>query len=122
MERTHSSRPGAEFDRLVATAARAGAPASVAEEARRVTAARFAAATRDGSSTGRAEAYFWGVVRRRALRGDAPAIARSLLVTSLAADLADAGHTPDAVAREVARVYGGSWAGACAAPGDGRAA
>lgn len=88
------------LDSLVRSAMSAGAPARVAEEARRVTEARFgpgpAKARRE-----RLESYFWGVVRRRALRGGAPAIARLLVAASLASELAEAGHTPDVIAHAV---------------------
>jgi hypothetical protein len=88
------------LQRLVAHATSAGAPQRVAEEARQVTAARFLA---DGVprqiAIPRLESYFWGVVRRRALAGGAPAIARLIVAASLAAELGEAGHSPESVAR-----------------------
>ena len=120
MERTSSIREGAPLAGLVATAVRAGAPLPVAEEARRATAVRFARGGRRSAT--RTEAYFWGVVRRQALRGGAPAITRALLMTSLAAELTDAGHAPEAVLLEVARVYGTPSGGDAAVSGGGRAA
>jgi hypothetical protein len=95
--RTTTEHP---LDSLVRSAMSAGAPARVAEEARRITEARF------GSGQARArrerlESYFWGVVRRRALSGGAPAIARLLVAASLASELAEAGHTSDAIARAI---------------------
>jgi hypothetical protein len=113
----HHDRP---LEDMVLAALNAGTPAVVAEEARRVTARRFPGAVRGASS--RSEAYFWGIVRRRALNGDAPRLARSLVVASLIADLAEAGHAPDAVQREVARVYGEDGAVRPAFTGSGCAA
>jgi hypothetical protein len=100
LDRTHHH---ASFDDLVASAVRAGAPIPVAEDARRATMRRF-----DGSVgvTSRVEAYYWGVVRRRALRGAAPRLTRSLLAASLAAELTEAGHSPSSVRCEVVRAYG----------------
>jgi hypothetical protein len=106
----------ATLDALVASAVCAGAPIAVAEEACRATTRRF------GGSTGaanRVEAYYWGVVRRRALRGAAPRLARSLLAASLAAELTEAGHSPSSVRREVACAYGEQCAEAIYAVTDG---
>jgi hypothetical protein len=52
------------------------------------------------------EAYFWGVVRRRALQGAAPAVSRRLVIASLEFELREAGHTPEAISRELTRLYG----------------
>jgi hypothetical protein len=106
MEREHTAIRRATLDDLVAAAVRAGTPEPVADEARRATARRICGAGSHTAATSRAEAYFWGVVRRRALRGSAPRLTRSLVAASMAADLADAGHAPEVVRREVARVYG----------------
>jgi len=88
------------LQRLVANAKSAGAPDRVAEEARQLTAARFLA---EGAprhiAPPRLESYFWGVVRRRALSGGAPAIARLIVAASLAAELSEAGHSSESVAR-----------------------
>jgi len=82
----------------------AGAPSPVASEAARVTSARFPRGTRVSQT--RLEAYFWGVVRRRALQGAAPVVSRRLVIASLQSELLEAGHSPEAVRREVARLYG----------------
>jgi hypothetical protein len=88
------------LDGLVRSAVAAGAPAPVAEEARRITAARFPRiAGRATAHPARAEAYFWGIVRRRALTGGAPVIARLIVASSLASELRAAGHAPEAIAR-----------------------
>jgi hypothetical protein len=110
MESDRSRHHERLFDDLVASAVCAGAPAPVAEVARRATAARFSG-TAPARSTARVHAYFWGVVRRRALAGEAPCLAQSLLIASLAAELTEAGHAPDVIRREVARVYGREGAG-----------
>jgi hypothetical protein len=89
---TQVSRSGSgAFDALVRTAVAAGTPAEVADEARRATAARFPRGMQ-GARAERAEAYFWGVVRRRALSGHAPAIARLIVEASLAIEMQAAGH------------------------------
>lgn len=94
------------LDDLVVTAVNAGAPASLAEEAHRVTAQRFRISGRAAAVSERARSYFWGVVRRSALRGGAPTLTESMLALSLADELAAAGHAPEVVLREVARTYG----------------
>ena len=89
-----------QLDTLVASALAAGTPEVVAQDARSITARRFSAAVeRTRVDAARMEAYFWGVVRRRALSGQAPAIARIMIAASLASELREAGHTPEAVAR-----------------------
>jgi hypothetical protein len=100
MYRHTSSAIDATLERLVATATAAGAPPRVAEEARSVTNARFLAESASRRiEPPRLESYFWGVVRRRALSGGAPAIARLLVAASLAAELREAGHPAEVVAR-----------------------
>ena len=89
----------------------AGTPRAVAAEAVHATSARFPRRTRATVSRGRIEAYFWGVVRRRALQGAAPAVSRRLVIESLQHELREAGHTPEAIRRELTRLYGES---ACA--------
>ncbi len=100
MQRHNEAALDTALGRLVAHARSAGAPERVADEARRATAARF---TADGRSQRvaepRMESYFWGVVRRSALAGRAPAIARLMVASSLAAELREAGHPADVVAR-----------------------
>lgn len=114
MERIEGAARGSLED-LVAAAVSAGATIPLAEDARRITAARFRLR---GSApvSDRAGAYFWGVVRRRALRGAAPVLARSLVAASLAEDLAAAGHPDDAIRREVVRLCGEHWAALAGAP------
>jgi hypothetical protein len=65
------------------------------------------------------EAYFWGVVRRRALQGAAPAVTRRLVIDSLERELREAGHTPDAIRSELTRLYGET---ACSMVSGGRVA
>lgn len=111
------------LDQLVLSARQAGAPSALAEDARRVTAARFRIAGSAAGVSERARAYFWGIIRRRALRGTAPAFTDSMLALSLATELVAAGHAPDVVREEVARVYGEARAAAVAhSIEDGRAA
>ena len=81
------------FDALSRSAIAAGTPTSVAEEARRATTARFPAGCGGRrAERERAEAYFWGVVRRRALAGQAPEIARLIVAASVASEMREAGH------------------------------
>jgi hypothetical protein len=88
------------LERLVTRATCAGAPQRVADEARQVTAARFLPEDIARQvALPRMESYFWGVVRRRALAGGAPAIARLIVAASLAAELGEAGHSSESVAR-----------------------
>jgi hypothetical protein len=103
MREQHSHVSCRSLDRLVEAAVEAGAPPEVAEEARLVVVRRFRG---EKTPRARAEAYFWGVVRRRALRGAAPRLVESLLAASMATDLIEAGHRPEAVSRQVALVYG----------------
>lgn len=92
---------------LIARAIAAGAPESVAAEALRVTRNRFPGRAAGSPASGRrAEAYFWGVVRRRALQGAAPVMSRRIVIASLERELRDAGHAPEAIRREIARLYG----------------
>ena len=83
---------------LVRAALRGGAPAIVAEKARAATTARFPRGALRTVERSRIEAYFWGVVRRRALAGEAPAIARIIVASSLAAELREAGHCAEEIA------------------------
>lgn len=93
MHTKESHSASGALEPLVRSAMAAGAPAAIAEEARRVTVSRFPSAVRGTrAERERAEAYFWGVVRRRALSGHAPAIARLIVEASLAAELQAAGH------------------------------
>jgi len=100
MNTRRSCGADAVLESLVRSAVQAGAPAAVAEEARRITADRlFGERSGRVRDRERAESYFWGVVRRRALRGDAPAIARLMVEASLAAELREAGHIPEPAMR-----------------------
>lgn len=92
---------------LVTRAVAAGAPQPVAVEAMRITRARFPRrGAVEGRMSARAEAYFWGVIRHRALQGAAPAVTRLLVIASLERELREAGHTPDAIRCEIARLHG----------------
>jgi hypothetical protein len=92
------------LDELARRALSAGTPRAVAAEAVRVTGERFPSRTR--AARRRVEAYFWGVVRRRALQGAAPAVSRSLVIASLVSELREAGHTDETILGEVTRLYG----------------
>jgi hypothetical protein len=108
-----SERPflGALAERALA----AGTPQAVAAEAVRATSARFPRRSdSDRVSRARLESYFWGVVRKRALQGAAPAVSRRLVIASLERELREAGHTPEAIRRELTRLYGESALGASA--------
>jgi hypothetical protein len=124
MERERSSGLHAVLDRAVAVATGAGTPPEVASEARRATQARFSGSGQRGLAR-RAEAYFWGVLRRSALRGRAPGLSQSLVAASLAAELVEAGYGAEDAHREVMRVYGPAMADAAifaASASGGRAA
>jgi len=113
-----SDRP--VLDRLAGQALAAGAPHAVVAQAVNATAARFPRRSEGGRIPGaRLEAYFWGVIRRRALQGAAPAVSRRLVLDSLERELREAGHTPEAIQSEMARLYGES---ACAVTTGGRVA
>jgi hypothetical protein len=100
MEAQTSRKAEGVLDSLVTSAVTVGAPLRVAEEARRATAARFGSSPdRVRADRVRVESYFWGVVRRHALSGKAPAIARLIVAASLASELGQAGHAPEVVAR-----------------------
>ena len=60
------------------------------------------------SWTPRSEAYFWGVLKRRALRGEAPSVTSRLVVDSFVRELRDAGHTAEHAYAEAVRVFGAS--------------
>jgi hypothetical protein len=93
---------------------RGGIPERVASEAAEATLRwlRGTATVRVTAGRRRVEAYFWAVVRRRALAG-APGLAsyRSRCVAdTLAADMLAAGHAPARVLDELTRVVGASCA------------
>ncbi len=108
-----------DLETAVARAVAAEVPEAVVREARDIALAKF------GRGSERAGAYFWGVLRRRALRGQAPALARWLVISSFAAELLDAGHTEASVYSELVRVFGpsaGRWLLETHRPTAGRAA
>ena len=98
------SRIGVIVETLSEGARTRQVPAGVVEEARRACLGRFSGSA--SVSASRVEAYFWGVVRRRALQGAAPALGRWMLVSSAAGELAAAGHAPADVYLELRRLYG----------------
>jgi hypothetical protein len=110
---TQSRRVGVEalVDALAHRACREeGIPSAIAVEAAAATLRRMAGAVDPftASGRGRVAAYFWAVVRRRALSGRAGTAryrARCLAAT-LAAELVGAGHDPGRVRDEVTRAYG----------------
>jgi hypothetical protein len=87
--------------RALHSAVALGTPEGVADDALAVTRRKFGRAWSE-----RSEAYFWGIVRRRALRGQAPRVSRRLVLDSFARELADAGHSPQSVFAEIVRVFG----------------
>lgn len=104
---------------LVSRAVAAGTPEMIAMEAMRATRARITGGgTADGPMGARAEAYFWGVIRRRAFQGAAPAVSRLLVMASLERELRVAGHDSEAIRRELLRIHGadGSPRGAAESP------
>ena len=98
---TKDPAAGSERDRLLRQAVGAGSPPQVAEDAAAATTLKF------GDEWGqRAAAYFWGCVRKRALRGEAPGASQRLVLAGLAADLAAAGRAPGDVFVEMSRFWG----------------
>lgn len=89
---------------------RGGIPDGIARDAERATLRWLGSARHDGRRVGRSRvaAYFWAVVKRRALGGE-PALrsyrARCLADT-LAADMLSAGHEVGSVVAEISRVVG----------------
>jgi len=82
-----------------------GVPQEVVTAAQRAVARRFAdlaGPPLDAAGRQRVAAYFWGTVRRRALR-QAPGYAERVVWATLAADLADAGWDPFAISAELER-------------------
>ena len=98
--------------RLVAEATRRGVPEGLASHAASVTRKRLGCQADPVSDAGRRrwKAYFWGVVRRSALRErrDGGATAHLLVLTSMADDLRGAGYAPMRVYDELCRAYGGA--------------
>ena len=119
----HDPAPLSERHVLCIVAERAlaaGIQQAVTAEAVLATETRFPRRSRAGrASRARVEAYFWGVVRRCALQGAAPAVSRRLVIASLERELREAGHTPEAIRRELTRLYGES---ACASAAGERVA
>ena len=111
MERIARTRACAHVDGLARVAvAHRGVPQSTARHAAEVTArwARREALTERDADRRRVDAYFWGVVRRRALAGEpGHASYRSRCVAdTLAADMLAAGHDPERVVAELSGVVG----------------
>lgn len=80
-------------------------PDAIVTEAVRATYARFASladSRLDGPTRRRVTAYFWGVVRRRAVR-DAHAFAQEIVRATLATDLARSGRGVASIASEPVR-------------------
>lgn len=94
------------LDGLTATARSLGTPGDVIAEARAATALRFGGSGRADAS--RVGSYFWGVVRKRALRGGAPAVGALLVMDSMWSDMAEAGHRPESILRELRTTFGES--------------
>ena len=86
---------------LLRQAVEAGSPPHVAQDAAVATGSKFGE-----EWDGRAAAYFWGCVRKRALRGEAPEASQRLVLAGLAADLAAAGRAPGDVFVEMSRLWG----------------
>lgn len=83
-----------------------GVPQEVVTAAKSAVARRFAnlaGSPLDTVARQRVAAYFWGTVRRRALR-HAPGYAQRIVSATLAADLAEAGWDPSAIRVELDRV------------------
>lgn len=84
-----------------------GVPRDVAESAARATRsnlAELAGASLSRAERARAAAYFWSVVRRRAIRrGGARAYSRALVRASIERDLREAGWDAHSIGRELER-------------------
>jgi len=83
-----------------------GVPQEVVTAAKSAVARRFADIAEsplDTATRQRVAAYFWGTVRRRALR-HAPGYAQRIVSAAVAADLAEAGWDPCAIRTELDRV------------------
>jgi hypothetical protein len=109
------SQRAADFRKLVARLRREatedqGVPDRVAAGAAAAVIRRFedGAETQSDHDTGRVTAYFWGVVRRKAMRerdcGDT--FRDRYLVAALADDLIEGGHDPQDVFDEIVRKFG----------------
>jgi hypothetical protein len=88
---------------------RHGVPESLARSACAVTTRKFAAGDAwDTDAQRRARAYFWGVVRRRALGAgsDVAALRDRYVAATVAADMLEGGHPPDRVRQEVVGRFG----------------
>lgn len=105
------TRPGGLAEAVAAVRSEAcakhGVPESVAGEAARITLRRFAA-TEDMRAE-RAEAYFWGIVRRRALgREGSRALRERYLAAALADEMLRAGRSSESARQEVLQRFGGT--------------
>lgn len=111
METIRGESARAQVDALTADAVgRAGIPVSAARQAAGATLRWLDREAPADTEHGRrrVSAYFWGVVRRRALAGGRGLTAHRVrcVADALAADMLAAGHDPSAVAAELAPVVG----------------
>lgn len=81
-----------------------GVPAAVASDARRAVERRFGGGA---YARARLEAYFWGVVRSRALRGEASRVRQWLVAGSFVDEMRAAGHSPERAYEELRRACAG---------------
>ena len=91
-------------------------PPSVARTACSITLRKFAGAARcDGRDAQRVHAYFWGVVRRRALGAgaDLAALRERYVAATVAADMLEGGY-PEHLVRDIVGSRYGSAAGLAA--------
>lgn len=95
--------------RLVRDAvSRRGVPLALAEEARRATTRRFAAHPAGAVPDATIRRYFWGTVRRMAMRSrgeDAARLRQLLVLASIARDLREGGRSADAIRTELSRQF-----------------
>lgn len=100
---TFVARLGAEATR------RHGVPQGVAGAAVSITARKFGvASTWDADARRRAQAYFWGVVRRRAFGAgpDVAALRERYVAATVAADMLEGGHAAERVREEMVSRFG----------------
>lgn len=100
---TFLARQGSEAIR------RHGVPGGVARAACSITARKFATGYGwDGETERRAQAYFWGVVRRRALGAgsDVAVLRERYVAATVAADMLEGGHAAERVREEMISRFG----------------
>lgn len=88
---------------------RHGVPSEVARAACSITARKFGSSGDcDAETERRAQAYFWGVVRRRALGAgsDVAALRDRYVAATVAADMLEGGHAADRVREEMLGRFG----------------